>query len=194
MLATLISATLLSAFTIRGALAEFSIATIELTQCASAHITWTEATAPYNMAVVPADDPCDKVLVDLGDHKGLSMTWNNVTVPAGTKVMFSLLDSSDEEAWSGTITVKDGDDSCLPSSSSSKNSTDSSGSGSATTLTLTSSYKTASAASSSETATAVGAANAGTLGNASGAMSNVHLPAAATIFASLAAVAAALAL
>ena len=41
--------------------------------------------------------------VDLGDHSGLSMTWYNVSVAAGTKVMFSLLDADDNEAWSGEV-------------------------------------------------------------------------------------------
>ena len=41
--------------------------------------------------------------VDLGDHEHLSMTWPNVTVPSGTVVMLSLLDSGDQEAWSGVV-------------------------------------------------------------------------------------------
>lgn len=41
--------------------------------------------------------------VDLGDHSGTSMTWPNITVPAGTKVLLSLLDANEEEAWSGTV-------------------------------------------------------------------------------------------
>lgn len=46
------------------------------------------------------------ISVDLGDHDGLSMTWYNVTVPAGTQVMLSLLDSSDEEGWTGAVSYK----------------------------------------------------------------------------------------
>lgn len=44
--------------------------------------------------------------VDLGDHNGLSMTWPNVTLKAGTKVLLSLLSESDE-AWSTTVRSRD---------------------------------------------------------------------------------------
>ncbi|KAI5117153.1 hypothetical protein M0805_009495 [Coniferiporia weirii] len=207
MFATFLTATLISALSIRGALAEFSISTVTLTQCAPAHITWNQAVSPYNLAVVPADAPCDSVLVDLGDHDGLSMTWPNVTLPAGTQVVFSLLDSDASDAWSATMTVADGDDSCLPASSvvssaassvSSAASSDASVPASpATTLVLTSSLsdpsEVSTAAPGEESATIVGAANAGTL-PISGAMSSVRLPAGVTMIASLVAVAAAMAL
>jgi hypothetical protein len=42
--------------------------------------------------------------VDLGDHSGLSMTWK-VNLPAGSNVVFSLLDSAEEEAWSGSVSL-----------------------------------------------------------------------------------------
>ncbi|KAL5525965.1 hypothetical protein ACEPAG_7303 [Sanghuangporus baumii] len=196
MFSTLLTATLLSAFVFQSVLAQdqFTIYTVALNQCDSAHITWTQAKAPFNLAVVPVGDPCNSILVDLGDHDHLSMTWPNVTVPAGTKVMLSLLDSSDQEAWSGEITVGEGSSACLPGASSDAASSTglSTVSGSATTLTLTSSFATASAFES-ETATIVGAANAGTVGNApSGAMPSVRLPAAVTVLSSVAAIAAAL--
>ncbi|PAV16530.1 hypothetical protein PNOK_0815000 [Pyrrhoderma noxium] len=200
MFSTLFSATLLSAIAIQGAFAEFTINTISLTQCSSAHVTWSEATAPYNLAVVPVDDPCNTIVADLGDHNGLSMTWHNVTLAAGTKVMFSLLDANDNEAWSGEMTVADGDSSCLSTASSAVSSEVSSAtssvaseasslasdvaSASATTLLLTSTYaRSASSASVTETATIVGAANAGLVGNSasSGAFANVQMPMAATI-------------
>lgn len=205
MFSTLVSATLLSALAIQGAFADFTINTISLTQCDNAHVTWSETTGPYNLAVVPVDDPCNTILVDLGDHSGLSMTWYNVSVAAGTKVMFSLLDADDNEAWSGEMTVADGDSSCLPGASSavsdvSSVASDASGStsdvsASATTLLLTSTYAR-SASSASETATIVGAANAGLVGNSasSGALANVQLPLVATIASGLLATVAMLAL
>jgi hypothetical protein len=40
---------------------------------------------------------------DLGDHSSTSMTWKNINLPAGTKVMLSLEDANEDEAWSGEV-------------------------------------------------------------------------------------------
>jgi hypothetical protein len=79
--------------------------------------------APYSLVAVPADDPCGDVLynfsrlfvrtpgslipfsVDLGDHTGLSMTWNNVSLSANTRVMFYMEDSVGNDAWSGAVSL-----------------------------------------------------------------------------------------
>ncbi|KAH8117814.1 hypothetical protein DFH11DRAFT_860702 [Phellopilus nigrolimitatus] len=200
MFATLLTATLVSVFSIQGALADFAIDTISLTQCGPAHVTWNASTPPYNLAVVPVDDPCNTILVDLGDHNGTSMTWHNVTVPSGTQVIFSLLDSADEEAWSGTMTVASGAANCLPAASSSALSAASSAVSSSGASGVAGSGSTnfaetpsGTASSAGTGATAVGAANAGTL-PVSGALSNARLPASVTVLGSLAAIAAALAL
>ncbi|THH07058.1 hypothetical protein EW145_g3636 [Phellinidium pouzarii] len=201
MFATLFSATLVFVLSMQGALAEFNINTITLTQCAPAHVTWDASIAPYDLAVVAANDTCGPVLLDLGEHDGVSMTWPNVTFPSGTALVFSLLDANDEEAWSGSMVVGDGDASCLPGATSATSATSAVSSAAAassvsgTTLVLTSSVAgehSVAAPEPSESATIVGAANAGIL--PSGAISSVRLSAGATIMASLMAVVVALAL
>ncbi|KIP07621.1 hypothetical protein PHLGIDRAFT_35334 [Phlebiopsis gigantea 11061_1 CR5-6] len=191
------AAAILSALAIRGVKADdFSIATPQFTQCQDVHVTWEGGKAPYNLLIVPNDDPCEKTLVDLGDHQGQSITWN-VGLPAGTQLLLSLADATDEEAWSHTITVgASNDTSCLAGASSSSSVASSSVASSSVssssvsvasstsfgilaTLTipadLSSPSTTSSAASSStqSAAVAVGAANAGLNPNSSGAASTI---------------------
>ncbi|PSR75610.1 hypothetical protein PHLCEN_2v9090, partial [Hermanssonia centrifuga] len=152
--------------------------------CQDAHITWTEGQGPFNLIVVPSDDPCNEVLADLGDHAGQSMTWH-ANLAAGTAVMLSLEDATGAEAWSGSITIGGSSDaSCLPAVSSAVSSLAASSSAisslaasstavspdaSTTALVVPATYKAAPAASSasaalpatSSGAVAVGAANAG---------------------------------
>ena len=73
-------------------------------QCASTHITWSGTSNPVNILVVPAENPCDDSLADLGDHDKTSMSWN-VSLPAGTQLLISVEDSEGEEAWSDTVRV-----------------------------------------------------------------------------------------
>jgi hypothetical protein len=40
---------------------------------------------------------------DLGDHNGLSMTWKQVNIPAGTKVLVSLEDGNEDDGWSQEV-------------------------------------------------------------------------------------------
>ncbi|TFL03789.1 hypothetical protein BDV98DRAFT_639051 [Pterulicium gracile] len=90
------------------------IQTPSFKQCKDAQIKWESGKGPYNVIIVPAEDPCADALYDLGDHKGKSTTWL-VGLPAGADVMLSLLDSTGTEAWSGTITVEESeDDGCVP--------------------------------------------------------------------------------
>ncbi|KZV73008.1 hypothetical protein PENSPDRAFT_575171 [Peniophora sp. CONT] len=118
MFTTLISAAALSLLAARGAMADFSVNSPTFTQasgvcCASTQITWSGTSKPVNILVVPAEDPCDDTLADLGDHTKTSMSWN-VSLPAGTQLLISLEDSEGEEAWSDTITVQPSSDaSCL---------------------------------------------------------------------------------
>jgi len=114
MFTTFISCTLLLALAISGAQAGFAINSPELTQCQDAHISWSPSTGPYNLIVVPNDNPCEDVVADLGDHTGTTMTWK-VNVSGGQSVLFSLLDSTGEEVWSQVLYVKESNDaSCLP--------------------------------------------------------------------------------
>jgi len=114
MFATLLT---LALFFAPAVLASLSIDTPEFTQCSPAKIAWSGSDASaYNLIVVPANDVCGDAIADLGDHSGPSITWN-VTLPAGLEVVLSLEDSTGDEAWSGTITVKPStDSSCVPAS------------------------------------------------------------------------------
>jgi hypothetical protein len=64
-------------------------------QCGSAQITWDQSQGPYNIIVVPAEDPCEKVV-------------------AGQKVLVSLEDGKQDEGWSQEMIVQPSTDtSCL---------------------------------------------------------------------------------
>ncbi|KAF7316776.1 hypothetical protein HMN09_00410700 [Mycena chlorophos] len=109
MLATLLSLALVAA----PALASLSISSPEFFECGSAHITWDETKAPYNLVVVNSTDPCGEILADLGDHNVTSIHWT-VDFPAGSTLLLSLEDADENEAWSSTITVGKGNTtSCL---------------------------------------------------------------------------------
>ncbi|PIL35538.1 hypothetical protein GSI_02266 [Ganoderma sinense ZZ0214-1] len=172
MYSTLVSVALFSALAIQGALADFTVDTPTITQCGSVQLKWDSTGAQsYNVAVVPAANPCDEILRDLGDHTVNHITWT-ANIPAGQQVMLSILDSDDNEAWSGAITVQKSDDaSCLATSSSSVSASSSTlasaSASSGTTLVVNAgaAASTAPAAPSSSGATAVGAANSGVLGN-----------------------------
>jgi len=96
----------------------FMIDTPTLVQCQSAQITWTSTgNPPYDLLIVPANDPCGHAIEDLGNQTSTSMNWN-VNIAAGTQVALSLMDAVGNEAWSGTITVGDSSNtSCLTSTS-----------------------------------------------------------------------------
>ncbi|KIK62986.1 hypothetical protein GYMLUDRAFT_41287 [Collybiopsis luxurians FD-317 M1] len=164
MFATLVSVALFAAAAISGAAAQqLSISTPQFTTCQPAEITWSATQGPYNLIMTAPDDPCTAV-VDLGDQDGTSVSWTP-NVPAGTQLELSLIDSTGEEAWSGTITVAQGSDtSCVnadavasASSSASSGSSESSVSVTGTTLVVTGSATTQTASASSST-------NAGPLG------------------------------
>ncbi|PPR00784.1 hypothetical protein CVT24_000749 [Panaeolus cyanescens] len=96
------------------AFAAFAINSPALKQCEPSRISWEPAVEPYNLIVVPASDRCGDALVEIGDFNKTSIMWTT-NLPAGTKVILSLVDATDEEAWSNEITIADSDDdSCLP--------------------------------------------------------------------------------
>ncbi|KAI8980220.1 hypothetical protein BD414DRAFT_493978 [Trametes punicea] len=185
---TLVTVALFSALAIQGALADFTVATpAEFVQCEPVQLTWDNTNAKsYNVILVPASDPCNEVLQDYGDH-----TVNHITITPtlkeGEQVMISVLDSNDQEGWSGTITVKKGNDtSCLSNASSAASSA-------GTTLVVNpaaapTSYSAPPAGSSG--AQAVGAANQGILGNSNGALTSMKYSASALFLTALGAVAA----
>ncbi|KAI0359822.1 hypothetical protein OH77DRAFT_1434240 [Trametes cingulata] len=202
MYSTLVSVALFSALAIQGALADFTVVTPEITQCEPVHLSWDNTGAKsYNVIIVPNDDPCNEVLAltdagdrsaDLGDHTVNHITWTPNNLKEGAVVMVSVLDSNDQEGWSGAITVKKGNDtSCLPGASSSAAASSTSSvaalASAGTTLVINpaaapTSFSSAPAApSSSGAATAVGAANAGIVGGSNGALSSVKVSASALL-------------
>jgi len=119
MFATFLSVALFSTLAVQGARADLVLDTpSSLTQCQNVTITWTPTSGPYNLIVVPTDDPCGDIIADLGDFDGTSASWN-VNVTAGQSVTLSLEDSQGNEAWSGAVTVGGGSSACLDIASSS---------------------------------------------------------------------------
>ncbi|KAH9945149.1 uncharacterized protein BXZ73DRAFT_96139 [Epithele typhae] len=172
MYSTLLSVALFSTLAIRGALADFNVDTPTVVACQDVQLKWdSDGSKSYDVAIVPADEPCGTVLVDLGDHTINHITWKNVTLKPDTTVMISVL-SDNDEGWSGHVTVKAGNDtSCLGTtvaSSAAAVSTQKTTLVANAASAVTSASSAPSAPKTSDGAEAVGAAAAG-LGN--GAMS-----------------------
>jgi len=195
MFSTFFTIALLAASAFQTVLADFAINTPALIQCQDAKISWEATKGPYNLIVVPAENPCGDALADLGDHTGTSMTWKP-TLPAGTKVQLSLEDVNGDEAWSGTITVGAGNDtSCVPGSA--KPTTDVKPSvpttltvSPSTTLSVANPTTTTVLTTSSSVPSAVGGvgnAGANPFGSNSGALSSHRATAPVMIFAAFAA-------
>jgi hypothetical protein len=115
MFSTLVKVALFAPLAIQGVLA-FAVNNPVMNQCEETTISWERTDDPYNVIVVAAANPCGDALADLGDFNTTITKWK-VTIPAGTVVQVSVVDSKEEEAWSGNITVGAGDSSCLPASS-----------------------------------------------------------------------------
>lgn len=203
MFTTVLSVALFSTLAIRGVRSDFTIDTPTITQCQDVKITWADGKAPYNLLVVPTNDPCNGVLADLGDNlNGTSLTWK-ASLAAGTEVTLSLEDADGEEAWSGSIKIAPNSDaSCLAAASSSaalSSAAASEGGASAsvpllnpgTTLTVDPTFDTAAPSatpSSTDGAVPVGAVNAGDNPNTSGAASLTKFSASALALTALTAV------
>jgi hypothetical protein len=43
--------------------------------------------------------------VDLGDHDKTSMTWKNISLKEGQKVLVSIEDKNGDEAWSAEVCI-----------------------------------------------------------------------------------------
>jgi len=112
MFSTLVSVALFSLAAVKGANAQFSVATPTITQCQPVELTWTGGDASYAVLAVPPSDPCDTI-ADFGDHNGTSGTFT-VPAPAGSTVAFLVIDSNAAEAWTNNIVIgASNDTSCL---------------------------------------------------------------------------------
>jgi len=160
MFSTFLTVALFLAPVFQGALAEFPVSTPDsLTQCGPGHVGWDPRTGPYHVFVVNPDDPCGEEIADLGET---DKTWLDFTVSwaAGTKVQLYIEDATGDDAWSGALTIGEGDGSCLTGGADAA----------------------AAAAASSARATPsvapIGAANAGTdpIGNAAPSVRQVNTP------------------
>ncbi|KAF9456763.1 hypothetical protein BDZ94DRAFT_1274884 [Collybia nuda] len=114
MFSTLLTIALIVAPALQGVLADFAVNTPSINQCKDVKISWEATKGPYNLIVVPAENPCEDVLADLGDHDSTTFTWTPKLAP-GTKVQLSVEDADGDEAWSGQITIGKGDTSCIQS-------------------------------------------------------------------------------
>lgn len=208
MFTTLISLALVSSVALRGALADFTVSSPAINECEPFHLTWDGSNGEVNAIIVDAAQPCDSLLVDLGDHSNGALTWPGTHgLTAGTKVQVSLEDSKGEEAWSSVITVGQG--SCNASASASSSSSLSASAStqatasasvpveeSGTTLVIPASASPVSSSSGSDSsssddtpANAIGAVNQGVLSSAAPALHKFNGPAVAlTAFAAILAV------
>jgi hypothetical protein len=115
MLSALFTTTFLFAIFALRARADIFVATIPVTQCKPATLTWDgTANGPFDVVLVSPSDPCGDILYDFGIVNSGSYTWDTVNATAGLSLMVSVLDNDGNEGWSGNITVQPSDDSsCL---------------------------------------------------------------------------------
>ncbi|KJA19445.1 hypothetical protein HYPSUDRAFT_189856 [Hypholoma sublateritium FD-334 SS-4] len=181
MFSTFLTAALFIAPAIQGALADFAISSPALVQCQNATISWEPTKGPYNLIVVSAANPCGDALVEVGDFSTTLISWK-ASLAAGTTVQLSLLDASDNEAWSKNITVGASSDASCLSNAIVKASSSSGASVASTTVASTAASTTllvagtSSAASADSSVVPIGAANAGTLGSAAFTVRQVSTP------------------
>lgn len=114
MFSTLFTTTFLITIFALRARADFFVATVNLTQCQPASLSWDLTMKPYDVIIVPASNPCSDAVVEFGDVYINKLDWSQVNITAGSTVMIFVLDGNNQEAWSGAITVQPSDDSsCL---------------------------------------------------------------------------------
>ncbi|KAF9524857.1 hypothetical protein CPB83DRAFT_797346 [Crepidotus variabilis] len=122
MFSTLVSVALFASVAVNGVLADFAINSPVLTQCQESTVSWEPTKGPYTLLAVKSTDPCGDALVDIGDFATTLTKWK-VNVPSGTKIILSVTDSEDNEAWSNELTVGPSSDaSCLTGATSSSSS------------------------------------------------------------------------
>jgi len=181
MLPTLFTTTFLFAIFALRARADCFVATVSLTQCQPATLTWEGGIGPYDVVTVLASNPCGDIVHDFGLVDDKSLQWDKVNVASGTTLMVSVLDQNGDEGWSGSMTVQpSGDSSCLPpqNTTASSPSPDSPNYPSPSPTTTTTSSKT-------PTATVVGAANNGIMNSGTSVMHLSGMAVAFTAFCAL---------
>ncbi|PBL03574.1 hypothetical protein ARMGADRAFT_911912 [Armillaria gallica] len=164
MFSTLLTLALVLAPAFNGVLADFTVwAPSTVAQCELFSFAWDSTAFPIDAALVNPQDPCGAFLQDYGSNNWGNSLNVTAAVPAGTSIQLSLVDSNDNEAWSGVITVTGSNDaSCLGASSSSgASATASSTSSTASGTTLGSSTSAASSATSAGPSAPVGAVGSG---------------------------------
>jgi len=110
-LATLALALRASAFTVS------TPSNLTLCQDATFEILDGAPGAQYTAYFVNGSDPCSDEIFQLSNLSGDHFDWT-VNVTAGTSIMVALDDGTDDEQWSGAVTVTGDDTSCLNGGSS----------------------------------------------------------------------------
>jgi len=114
MFATFVTVALFMLPVFHRVVADITIYTPTVNQCEDVVLNWEPSTGPYNILVVKASDVCGDALFDLGDHTTNHITWTKAPVPAGSQIVFTVQDATEDEGWTGTVTVGPGSDSsCL---------------------------------------------------------------------------------
>ncbi|KAK0223261.1 hypothetical protein IW262DRAFT_812762 [Armillaria fumosa] len=147
-----------------GVVADFTVwAPSTVAQCEEFSFAWDSTAFPIDAALVNPQDPCGDFLQDYGSNNWGNSLNVTAAVAAGTSIQISLVDSNDNEAWSGVITVTGSSDaSCLGGSSSSgASSTASSTSSTASGTTLVVAPGSDAKASSTSTSASSSATSAG---------------------------------
>lgn len=93
----------------------FSVSTpSSLTLCQDAKFDIVDGApgAQYTAYFVHGDNPCGDEIFHLSNLSGDHFDWT-VNVTAGTSIMVALDDGTDDEQWSGAVTVTGDDTSCL---------------------------------------------------------------------------------
>ncbi|KAK0500427.1 hypothetical protein EDD18DRAFT_827683 [Armillaria luteobubalina] len=139
MFPTLFNLALVLAPVFNGVIADFTVwAPSTVAQCEQFSFAWDSTAFPIDAALVNPQDPCGDFLQDYGSNNWGNSLNVTAAVTAGTPIQISLVDSNDNEAWSGVITVTGSSDaSCLSGSSSSGASSTASSTASGTTLVVT---------------------------------------------------------
>jgi hypothetical protein len=73
---------------------------------------------PYYGFIVSGDDPCGPALKEIGPITGNKYTWT-VDVPAGKTVMLAVENDADIDGYSGKLTVKGNNSTCVAAASAS---------------------------------------------------------------------------
>ncbi|PBK75699.1 hypothetical protein ARMSODRAFT_403086 [Armillaria solidipes] len=178
MFSTFLTLALVLAPVFNGVLADFTVwAPSTVAQCEVFSFAWDSTAFPIDAALVNPQDPCGDFLQDYGSNNWGNSLNVTAAVPAGTSIQLSLVDSKDNEAWSGVITVTGSSDaSCLGASSSSgasatASSTSSTASGTTLVVAPGSDAKASSTSASSSATSAGPSAPVGAVGSGPGSNS-----------------------